>query len=266
MITMYLSVLLALTALPAVADQPSTTNTFMMATEEYPPFTSSELKHYGVINHIVSEAFKLEGIEVKYHFYPAARSFKMAQKGQLDGTVPWAERADRHVDFFYSDPIMDLGHETFFYKQELQARWDPSRQNYASLKGLRIGAINAYDYGEKFQAAESQGVIQVVRQSTIKQLFAMLISGHVDMIISKKWVALYALQSEFSPDDQALIGSIPENTHPPDFDYILFPKTLPASQRYLQAFNRGLSKLKQDGKIESFMDAFKRGEYLLPEK
>ena len=82
-----------------------------ITTEEYAPFTSENLKRYGVFNHIVSEAFRLEGIEVEYQFFPAARSFSLAKDGKVDGTTPWAKRKGREIDFFYSDPILDVGNQ-----------------------------------------------------------------------------------------------------------------------------------------------------------
>ncbi len=45
------------------------------------------------------QAYDLEGIDVEYRVYPAARSFKLALTGILDGTIPWAKRARREIDF-----------------------------------------------------------------------------------------------------------------------------------------------------------------------
>ena len=45
------------------------------------------------------EAYGLEGIDVECRVYPAARSFKHAQTGIIDGTIPWVKRAGREIDF-----------------------------------------------------------------------------------------------------------------------------------------------------------------------
>ncbi len=49
-----------------------------IATEEYPPYTSQILKHNGITSHIVREAFRAEGSELSYRFYPAARAIMLA--------------------------------------------------------------------------------------------------------------------------------------------------------------------------------------------
>ncbi len=65
-----------------------------IATEEYPPHTSQILKYNGLNCHIVTEAFALEGITVKYSFYPGKRAFLLAQQGKIDGALPWVWRKE----------------------------------------------------------------------------------------------------------------------------------------------------------------------------
>lgn len=237
-----------------------------IASEEYAPFTSETLKHKGVISHIVTESYRLEGIEVKYGFYPAARSFKLAQVGELDGTVPWAKRADREIDFYYSDPILNVGGEYFFYKKGLKLNWDAKTQDYNNLKDLRIGAVISYDYGQKFQDAEKKGVINIERVRSLKQLFRMLLRDHIDIVISKEWVARYALQSNFPPEQITQIGASPENAEGPSYDYVLFPRKKPTSLHFLTALNKGLAKLRASGRYDAIMEGLRKGDYAKPLK
>ena len=74
-------------------------STIRIATEEYPPYTSQNLNHFGIDAHIVSEAFKTQGITVEYHFFPGARSYKLARTGTYDATLPWANPQDPKATF-----------------------------------------------------------------------------------------------------------------------------------------------------------------------
>ena len=237
-----------------------------IATEEYAPFTSENLKGYGVFNHIVSEAFRLEGIEVEYQFFPAARSFSLAKDGKFDGTTPWAKRKDREIDFFYSDPILDVGGESFFYRKNYKFNWDPATQDYSHLKDVDVGAIISYDYGSKFQEAERQRIFHVDRISSLKNLFSMLLFGRIDVVISKLWVAKHVLQVNFSSEQIAQIASRPENNEPPSYDYVLLSKKRPAAQYLLKSLNNGLKKLRANGNYDAFLKAFENGDYILPQK
>ena len=239
-------------------------NLVQITTEEYPPFTTKNLKHYGLLSHIVTEAFLLEDIKVEYIFLPAARALYTTEAGQADGTLPWAERAGRETNFLYSDPILDVGWESFFFRTDSKFNWDPEQKDYGALKDLTIGAIISYDYGEEFQKAEKNKVINVIRVRSLKQLFKMLLSGRINILISKKLVAEYTLQTEFTHTQALQLDSTPENRDRPSYDYLLFSKKKPTAQYYLNALNNGLKKLRISGKYDEFIDNYNNGKYLIP--
>ena len=236
-----------------------------IATEEYPPYTSERLKHFGIDDHIVSEAFRNEGIEVVYQFYPGARSFEFAKNGEVDGTIPWAKREDRDQFFHYSDPVIQVDREQFFYRKGLRFDWNPVHRDYSQINGKRFAAIISYNYGKNFQKAEADGVIHVERVNTLKQAFRMLLFDRVDMVISKGRVATYELQSNFAEEEITQLDSRPENVKPVSYDYLLFSKKRPNAQYFLEAFNRGLKKLYASGKYNQFLRAFETGGYIIPE-
>ena len=236
-------------------------STIRIATEEYPPYTSQNLNHFGIDAHIVSEAYKTQGISVEYHFFPGARSYKLAQIGTYDATLPWAKRAGREVDFFYSDPVIDVDSEHLFFRKESPLDWDTQAPDYRNLQGRRFGAISSYNYGDLFQQAESNGVVSVSRVSELKQAFSMLLVERVDVVISKERVARHVLNSFFSKNEIAEIASLPEQVKPMSFDYLLISKKGAHGVAYLQAVNRGLKILRNSGKYEQFLADFNEGLY-----
>lgn len=246
----------------AHASDTPTSKVIQISIEEYPPFTTIKLKHYGLMSHIVTEAFLLEGIKVEYKLFPAARSFLLAERGIVHGTLPWAKRTGREVHFFYSDPILDVGRESFFFKKDSKFKWDPKVRDYNTLKGLHVGMITSYDYGDEFHKAEKDKVFHTYRVTTLKQLFRMLFSGRIDILISKKLVAEYTLQTEFSHEQVAQLNSIPEMIGSPDYDYLLFSKKKPTVQYYLKALNSGLKKLRASGQYDQFIENYYKGKYL----
>ena len=250
----------------ALASDKLDSNVVQITTEEYPPFTTTSLKHNGLISHIVSEAFLLENIEVEYIFMPAARSYSAAGNGLFDGTFPWAKSDDREIHFYYSEPIFDVGWETFYFRKDSKLDWDSNIRDYTTLKGLTIGAIISYDYGDEFRAAEKNKVFNVIRVSRLKQLFEMLLSGRVDMVISKEFVADYTLQNEFTQQQVAQLDFSPENNAPPSYDYLLFSKRKPTAKYYLNALNSGLKKLRFSGRYYELIENYKKGEYLITPK
>jgi polar amino acid transport system substrate-binding protein len=248
----------------AQADDTPIPAVVQISTEEYIPFTSTKLKYSGIFSRIVSEAFLLEGIEVEYAFYPAARSYMLAQSGRVNGTMPWAYRAEREADFLYSDPVLDVGEEYFFYRQDFEFNWDQNNLDYTTLIGTRFGAILTYDYGKAFQDAEAKGIINVYRVSSLKQLFNMLQKRRIDIVISKEWVAQYILQSEFTADVLAQLDSRPEVVGPASYDYLLFSKSRTNAQILMETFNSGLKNLRASGRYDVILKDLEKGEYLKP--
>jgi polar amino acid transport system substrate-binding protein len=236
-------------------------DTIRIATEEYPPYTSEVLNHFGIDAHIVSEAFKTQGIAVEYSFFPGARSYKLARTGQYDATLPWAKRAGREADFYYSDPVINVDDEHLFFRKEMALDWNPQVPDYRILRGKRFGAIISYNYGELFQEAESSGVVSVSRVSELKQAFSMLLLKRVDVVISKERVARHILNTSFSKEEIAAFTSLPEQVRPASFDYLLVSKKSLHGVEFLRAINRGLKILRDNGKYEQFLADFERGVY-----
>ena len=182
-------------------------------------------------------------------------------KWQYDATLPWAKRAGREVDFFYSDPVIDVDNEHLFFRKENALVWDPQAPDYRNLRGQRFGAISSYNYGNLFQEAESDGVVSVSRVSELRQAFSMLLKNRIDVVISKERVARHVLNTFFSKDEIAAFDSLPEQVKPVSFDYLLISKKSLFGVDFLRAVNRGLKVLMDSGRYKQFLVDFDEGLY-----
>lgn len=234
-----------------------------IATEEYPPHTSQTLKHNGVNCHIVSEAFALEGIAIRYHFMPGKRAYHMAQTGKMDAALPWVKRPEREKYFFYPDPVIQGGKDGFYHLKTYDLEWNPSHPNYADLAGVSVGAVLGYNYGPKFQTAEKTGVINVQRIESIEKNFRKLLLGRIKVFISQDDVGNYILNRDFTRREINLIKHTLEDNIPTEHFHLLISKKSAKGQYYLQAFNRGLRRLKQSGRYDEMLKASLRGDYII---
>jgi len=76
-----------------------------IAIGEWPPFISENLKHYGVVPRIVTEAFALGNVKVDYGFFPWKRAMEYANEGDWDGSAVWGYTSERGKTLLYSDPV-----------------------------------------------------------------------------------------------------------------------------------------------------------------
>ena len=230
--------------------------TIRIATEDYPPYVAPNLENFGVLGQIASEAFRLEGIDVEFGFYPDARAFKNAATGRYDATMPWARRDERLAIFHYGEPLIESDREVFFHRQGFEFDWDPIKQNYEDIGGLHVGAIQGSNYGPKFQEAERKGIIKVNRVVDTATNFRMLSQKRIDLMISPERIALYALSTKIDKRHRQNITLRLAIDEPVEYDYLLISKKSKKGVYFLDAMNRGLKKLKASGRYKLILDAF----------
>lgn len=81
--------------------------TVRIATGEFPPYVSENLKHKGLVTRIVRESFNLVDIEVKFKFFPWKRSKNLAEMGAWDACSFWARMPSIEKDFYVSDTLVE---------------------------------------------------------------------------------------------------------------------------------------------------------------
>ena len=223
---------------------------------EWPPFTSQDLKHYGVYSHIVSEAFALEGITVEYGFFPWKRSYIYVQKGEWDGSVTWAPTPEKEKSVFFSSPVFRHT-KVFFHLKSFPFDWN----SINDLKELYIGTTTEYSYGNEFDQAAEDGVLKVETVTRDTQNLRKLLSKRIQIFPSDIDAGYALLNANFSPKEIALVTSHPKPIQQ-TVTCVIFTKATPKKgQRLLTLFNRGLAKLKKSGAYDQMLEAHRRGEY-----
>jgi polar amino acid transport system substrate-binding protein len=229
--------------------------TVRIASGEWPPYFSEELKHDGVASHIAVEAFALEGIKVEFGWFPWKRSLRYAQIGKWDATIGWAKTLERENYLLFSEPILN-GTIVFFHLKSFDFDW----KTLDDLKDIKIGSILGFDYNDEFIEAEKKGRIKVSRVSTDEQNFQMLLLGRIQVYICNLDVGYSVLNKTFSSEQIRLITYHLEPFYKNELR-IGFSNENEKSKRLLNLFNKGLKRLKDSGKFEKFYEYSRRGEY-----
>lgn len=223
---------------------------------EWPPFTSQNLKHYGVYSHIVSEAFALEGMTVKYEFFPWKRSYVYTKDGDWDGSLTWAPTPEKKREVFFSDPVFQHT-KVFFHLKNFSFDWN----TIDDLKGISIGATALYTYGDEFDQAVKNGRIEVEYATTDMTSLKKLLERRIQIFPSDIRVGYDLLNTNFTSEEASLFMHHPKPIQE-TFTCVIFTKKNPEkSRRLMEIFNRGLRKLKENGTYDKLLKASLRGEY-----
>lgn len=245
----------ALAANTAAGDE----RTMRIAIGEWPPFVSEDLAHYGLAARIVTEAFAMSGIDVQYRFYPWKRAYRDTMQGYQDATAIWTRTPDREGEVMFSEPVL-IAEKVFFHLDETGFGWN----SIADLANWRVGATRGYGYGDAFDAAVESGTIPVEYVDSDRQNFAKLIHGRIDVFPMTKAVGYFILETQFDSGEVAGVTHDPRVVQQAVF-HLLFSMEVEKNERMIELFNRGLERLREEGKIEQYVNESQQGEYIRPE-
>lgn len=213
---------------------------------EWAPYTSSTDPKGRVLENIVEQAFKLEGIEVKFEYFPWKRSYTLAESGKFDGTFPWAKTEEHARDFYINKEYLIKDYGVFFHLKSVPFDW----KTLDDLKKYSVGVTIGYkeekiymENGIKAQAVPSEELN-----------FKMILSGRIDVYQTSKTVGYATINKLFTPEEARQFTNHPVPAVENEF-YILFSKKTSNGQYLADRFDAGLKKLKESGKYDSIIES-----------
>lgn len=203
----------------------------------FPPGTNPE-SFKGYSWDILRESFHVMGRTIKLDVFswPRAMSYLLNQK--IDVLFPTGKNAEREKIFYYSNEKVNTANFLIYVKKGHSINWS----GLDSLKGLKIGEIRSFNYGDEWN--RMKGEVSITKFGTIKQGFRMLESGRIDGFIGYEFNWDYLLNKwgwdkKFSK--LPVFGSTGE--------YLVVMKTNPQGKDILREFDQGLRELKRNGKF-----------------
>lgn len=228
----------------------SAAETVVLTSTEWEPYVGEKLAGNGFVGEIVKESFKRSGYDVKFQFYPWARTVQMSDNGDADGYFPEYYAKERESAAIFSEPF-GTSPVGFFKKKGAKI----SYQKLEDLKSYKIGVVRDYQNEEKFDAAAYLKKEEATDDATnIRKLFA----DRIDLFVADKFVGLHVVKTA-APGKQGEL----EFVDPPLIEQKLFvciSKKAKNGTAKLKAFNEGLAKIKADGTYEKILTKYGFGK------
>jgi len=211
-----------------------------LSTGEWAPYTSQDSKNGQVAQTIVTEAFKLENIDVVYVYKAWEETFKMAKDVKADGTIPWFKTKERQADFFYSKKAIIRTKTVFFHLKSLDFDW----KSYDDLKKYKIGGTTG------FKAAKllKEKGLAVQMADTEELNFKKLLKGEIDITSSSLLVGFNLINKLFPAEKVSMFTSHSKKVYPATGAFLLVSKKHPKGQEIVDKFDSGLLKLIKSGR------------------
>ena len=246
---------LAIFLVAALCTRGSGQETIRIASEEWPPYSGSELKHYGVMNRIIAEAFESENVKAEFGFFPGPRTLHLVKSGEWAATGGWTPTAERAKHHYFSHTLLD---ETlvFFHLKANRFNW----KTMDDLAGIGIGTVYGSYYGPAFDKAEKAGQLAIQKETSDSLNFKKLLHGRIAICPKNLDAGLALLRQEFTPEERELITyhRLPVDQGPL---VMMFSRKVATNRDMVERFNRGLARLKKDGRYDQFLMESRRGDY-----
>jgi len=230
--------------------------TIRITNGEWEPFLSNYSYQYGLNSHIVTEAFKLEGIDVVWGFFPWQRASEHAKKAEnWDASCCWWPNNARKKEFLVSDAITQTSF-VFYHLKSVEFHWD----SIQDLEGIKIGATSQYHYGTEFMDAIATKRLDV--EFTIKDEFnyKKLLAGRIQIFPNDLSVGNAQIRNYLSADEASLLTHSPK-TFGVSTLHLIMSKNNKRNTYFLDKFNSGLKKLKVSGRYQQMLKDMKAGKY-----
>ena len=213
-------------------------DTVRLAIGDWAPYTSQTDAKGKLLERVVTEAFKLEGIDVKYDYFPWKRSYMNAIEGSYDGTFPWNKTADREKNCYIHKISLIKDESVFFHLKSKPFEWN----TLADLRKYTVGVA----LGFKQEKIYSENGIKADQAPDEESCFKKLLAGRIDVYQTSKTVGYVTINKLFSPAEAKLFTNHPKAYEVNEY-YVLFSKKTANGKQLADKLDSGLRKLKESG-------------------
>ena len=211
--------------------------------DDWSPYIDRDAPFNGSLPHIVTAAYKLQGVDTRYQFVDWKVAYENVKKGTTPISIGWVKDASRENEMHFSAPISHIT-LSFFHRKNMQFTW----QSLKDLEGYRFGYVKGFSYGDQFNNALLKGDISAIEYETTSAAFMALLHREVDLLPSDTNVG----QSILSGIETTKFGEIVMDEHPllETPVHMIASKKNAAAIALVDQFNKGLSKLKESGRYK----------------
>lgn len=225
----------------------SANKTIKVALGEWPPYSSEDLPHGGLVPFILKQAMSTEDITTRLYFMPWQEAFTKTLQGKYSLSPGWLKTSERQRVMDFSEPMtyIDL---RFVHAADKTFSW----KSLDDIENLELGIVLGYSYGKNLDQRIQNGKIKTTDYLSEKEALIGLANGEIDLYAADSIVA-NAIINELSKEQQIRL-TIDEQTIDQSPIFLISSRRL--SKSLINKFNKGLDFLKQQGQYQKILENF----------
>ncbi len=221
--------------------------TVTLAVGEWVPYTSCSNSDCKIAEHIVKEAFKLEGIDVEIVYYPWKRCYEMTKSGECDGTFPWYSNDERETLFYVNRENLLTSKEVFFHRKDLDFEWE----SLDDLKNYNIGGTLGYSHVDFL---EKNGIAVDIVNDDITN-FKKVLGERIQIFPADYIVGEHLIKTNFNAQEANTLTYNPKALSGEKSMRLLVSRTIPDGKNLATKFDNGLKELKSSGRYQQILNS-----------
>jgi len=218
----------------------------LLVTNTYEPYVYTEGDRPGLFPELITEAFKVVGIEVEYEYIPWKRCEMMVQRGMVLGAFPYADLRQHDFYAWHADPVW-WDRSVFFYKR---SRGAVEYESLEDLRGYRIAGTAGNAYIEPFTQVGLDLDLSTKEVHGILKVF----EGRADLFAEEELVG-WTLIEKYLPHKRKAFGVTQKAWRKTSLT-IMISKAFPGAERLMGCFNRGLGIIRENGVYDSIVEEY----------
>ena len=228
-------------------------------TDSYYPFNGDPADPKpGYVIEILKTVFEKTGAKLDYAIVPWKRAVAEAEKGEINGVIGGL-KSDTPTFIFPEEPIGMNANGLFVKKGNSWTYTD-----ITSLKGKRLGVINGYSYGDKFdqyvtQNQDNPNVINVSSgDNPVATAIHKLQGGFVDVYVENKTVFwAHVKKVGLDKNDFLDVG----NASDPEPMYVAFSPKKTDSKALAEALTTGIRAMRASGELAKILKSYEVNDW-----
>ena len=130
------------------------TETVRITTGHWPPYLDKDLPGGGFLARIIRESFALEGIEVRFSYFPWSRALALVHSPDYETSAVWSCTEDRSREFVFSAALIPYGWY-FYYRAGQHFDWE----TLTDLQGMTVGLTQDYSCSIEAPPESQRGLL-----------------------------------------------------------------------------------------------------------
>lgn len=220
--------------------------TFKTVNDEWPPYSSKNIKTGGLSNEIITAAFKNQGYSVSFDIVPWARAIRTIDNGSVDFISNLVYSEKRAKKYIYSNSY--ITNRLVFVKKNGD---NFEFNDYEDLSNKKIGIVRGYFYTEKLTKATN---FKKIEAKDFKTNLKKLLYKRIDLAIDDEKAARYIVANEL-PSFKNKIDFCKKAVSIKEL-HIAVSKNNPQGKAIIKIFNKGLKEIKENGTYDEIIKKY----------